>query len=193
MTRDELAGAPDDVARRLLGARLVAGEVVVRLVEVEAYGGASDPASHAFRGPGARNRTMFGPPGHLYVYVSHGIHDCANVVCSPEGVGHGVLLRGAEVLEGLELVEARRGRPVPHGRIDGPGKLCQALSIRRASHDGVDLLDASSPVQLRDGDVRDDEVLLTGPRIGLTKEVARPWRFRLVPSSRRVVRGVAQG
>lgn len=179
MTRDELAGDPASVAVRLLGSRLVTDDVVARLVEVEAYGGVDDAASHAARGPRVANRSMFGPPGHLYVYLSYGLHDCANVVCSPLGEGAAVLVRAAQVEHGLDLVAARRGRAVPDGRLDGPGKLCQGLGIDR-SHDGVDLLDPASPVRLEGGGHDPDEAVVAGPRIGLTKEVARPWRFRLL-------------
>jgi DNA-3-methyladenine glycosylase len=180
MIRAELEGAPDAVARSLLGAHLVVGDVVARLVEVEAYGGADDPASHAFRGKRSANRTMFGPAGHLYVYLSHGIHTCANVTCGPEDVANAVLFRAVQVLEGIELVRARRGRDVPKDRLVGPGRLCQGMGILR-SHDGVDLLDPSSPVRIEGGS--GDELggtIVAGPRVGLTKEVDRPWRFRVV-------------
>ena len=130
----------------LLGALLVTpGPVVLRLVEVEAYGGTADhddPASHAHRGRTARNGTMFGPPGHLYVYRSYGIHLCANVVCGPDGLAGGVLLRAAEVIEGEDLVRARRG-PRARGELAaGPGRLGQALGLtpsigRAASAAGV--------------------------------------------------------
>ena len=160
-------------------ATLRCGGAAVRLVEVEAYGGADDAASHAARGPRVANRTMFGPPGHLYVYLSYGLHDCANVVCGPKGAGAAVLLRGGEVVRGLRAVESRRGRPVPKGVLDGPGKLCQGLGISRAM-DGADLFDPVGRVRLEAGAPRDGEVVLAGPRVGLTKEVDRPWRFRLV-------------
>jgi DNA-3-methyladenine glycosylase len=179
VTREELDGDPADVAVRLLGATLRCGGVAVRLVEVEAYGGADDAASHAYRGPRVANRTLFGPPGHLYVYLSYGLHDCANVVCGPQGPGAAVLFRGGEVVRGLRAVESRRGRPVPMGVLDGPGKLCQGLGISRAM-DGADLFDPSGRVRLEAGARLDGEVVLAGPRVGLTKEIDRPWRFRLV-------------
>lgn len=188
MTRDDLAADPATVALGLLGRRLVAGGVVVRLVEVEAYDGGDDAASHAARGLRTANRSMFGPPGHLYVYLSYGLHECANVVCRPAGEGAAVLLRAAEVLEGIELVEARRGKAVPKGVLDGPGKLCQGLGIDRRD-DGVDLFDPEGPIQLGDRALCAGEVVVTGPRVGITREVARPWRFGLVADPARGVEG----
>jgi DNA-3-methyladenine glycosylase len=179
VTRDELAEDPVTVAVALLGARLVVGEVVARVTEVEAYDGVGDAASHAARGPRVANRSMFGPPGHLYVYLSYGLHVCANVVCRPVGEGSAVLLRSVELLEGLDVAATRRGRAVPGGVLDGPGKLCQGLGISRAM-DGVDLLEPDAPVRLEDGARRAGEAVVAGPRVGLTKEVGRPWRFRLV-------------
>src|SRR6478735_7017322 len=131
--RDDLAGLPVDVAPRLLGGRLttvVAGETVaVRLTEVEAYHGLGtgpvpDPGSHARSGPTARNATMWGDPGHLYVYLSHGIHSCVNVVCGPAGIAGGILLRGGEVVDGWDAAALRR--PAAKTRRDlarGPGRL----------------------------------------------------------------------
>ena len=178
--REELATGPLAAARRLLGATLVAGDVAVRLVEVEAYDGANDPASHAYRGERPRTTTMFGEPGHLYVYLSYGVHHCMNVVCRPAGTAAAVLLRGAVVLRGHGLVERRRGRPVPGGRLDGPGILCQALGIDR-SDDGADLFDPRGPVRLRDGVARlAGERVAAGPRVGITRATARPWRLRLL-------------
>ncbi len=116
------------------------GGVVIRITEVEAYGGSDDAASHAFRGKTNRNAVMFGPPGHLYVYLSYGIHCCANVVCGPEGIATAVLLRAGTAVEGESTIRSRRGEGVPAARLlDGPGKLCQALGIDR-SFDGADLV-----------------------------------------------------
>lgn len=181
MTRDELVGPPDEVARRLLGARLVAGDVVVRLVDLEAYGGADDAASHAFRGETARNRSMFGRPGLLYVYLSYGVHSCANIVCAPEGQASAVLVRGVEVLAGEATVTARRPRGPRKGRLDGPGRVCQGLGLDRTL-DGVDLLALGSPVLLEPGTPSEGESVVAGPRIGISKEADRPWRFRLAPA-----------
>ncbi len=179
MSLAALRGRPDVVARRLLGAHLVASEVVVRLVEVEAYGGATDPASHAYRGERVANRTMFGPPGHLYVYVNYGIHHCANITCDSTPGPGAVLLRGADVLQGEDLVLERRGRADRGGRLGGPGILCQALGIS-IEDDGTDVLAPDARVRLVLGARRRGETVVAGPRVGITKEVERPWRFRLV-------------
>lgn len=179
MRRDQLVGPPDDVARSLLGAIVVAGDVTVRLTEVEAYGGADDPASHAFCGQTARNRAMFGPPGHLYVYLIYGMHHCANVVCGEAGDPAAVLLRAATVCEGESLVRARRGSASARRLADGPGRLCQALGIDWR-HDGADLLDPRSAVRLEAGPIGAGESIVASARVGISKEVARPWRFELV-------------
>ena len=179
MNRSSVSGDPVKVAKRLLGAHLVSEDVTVRLIDVEAYGGVDDEASHAYRGETPRTHSMFGRPGLLYVYLSYGIHHCANVVCGAEGSAAAVLLRGAEVLEGEQTVAARRGRPTPGGRIDGPGRLCQALGLDRAS-DGIDLLSPSAPVRLEAGRISRCDTVVAGPRVGITKAVDRPWRFRLV-------------
>ena len=123
-----LAGPVLDVAPRLLGAVLRHREVAVRITEVEAYDGPSDPGSHAAHGRTARNAVMFGPPAHLYVYFTYGMHHCCNVVCGPEGTAAAVLLRAGEVVDGLEVARARR----PAARTDrdlarGPARLCGAL------------------------------------------------------------------
>lgn len=178
--RHVLEGPPAKVAVALLGWHLEANGVVVRLDDVEAYGGFDDAASHAFRGERIANRSMFGPAGHLYVYLSHGIHDCANVVCGLPGDPSAVLLRGGLVLEGAEVAAARRARALPRGRLDGPGRLCQGMGISRLD-DGVDLLDPTSPVRLVRGELGACEQVTSTPRIGLTKEVDRLWRFHVVP------------
>lgn len=164
-----------DVARWLLGCLVrttVGGKATaVRLTEVEAYAGDLDPASHAYRGPSARNEAMFGPPGTLYVYRSYGIHWCANVVVREEGVAHAVLMRAGVPTEGLDVMKLRRGRE--DHLTDGPGKLCQALGIT-GDHDGTSVVDG--PVRLSAAETRPVRVEAT-PRIGISKAVDRPWRF----------------
>lgn len=168
---DALDERPEEVAPLLLGALIGDGQVGIRIVEVEAYSGQDDPASHAYRGPGARNAAMFGPSGHAYIYRSHGIHLCVNVVCQPEGVGGGILLRAGEVVAGLDVAAARRS-----GRRDlarGPGRLGQAL--------GVTLDDSGSDLRLgRLRLVPSDGPPVSvnkGPRVGVSRAAERPWRF----------------
>jgi DNA-3-methyladenine glycosylase len=139
LSRSFLARDSRVVAPELLGKVLVHGPRQGRIVEIEAYAGGEDPGSHAYRGPTARNATMFGPAGHLYVYFTYGMHWCANVVTGPPGVGQAVLLRAVAPLAGLE--EMRAARPMARRDIDlcsGPSKLCQAFGIV-GSHDGADL------------------------------------------------------
>jgi DNA-3-methyladenine glycosylase len=168
-------------ARRLLGATLVGRGVTAMIVEVEAYGGPADgpwpdAASHSYRGPGGRNEVMFGPAGRMYTYRSHGIHVCANVVCATDGVAGAVLLRAAAVESGHVDAQIRRGESVrPSALARGPGNLCSALGITMADN-GIDLFDASSPVQLILGGKRDG---VEGPRVGVSKAADRPWRFWL--------------
>lgn len=175
MKAPDLTGTVDQVARRLLG-HLIVTEFGVRTVlvveEVEAYGGAGDPASHAYRGGTARNASMFGPAGTLYVYRSYGIHWCANIATGPAGDGQAVLLRGGRVVEGLETVVRRRGR-TDH-LADGPGKLTQALGIT-GDHDGTSVF--GGPVRLEPGPAPPPALVRATPRIGISREVDRPWRF----------------
>lgn len=145
-----------------------------RIIETEAYT-ADDPASHSFRGRTARNAVMFGPAGRLYVYLSHGIHACANVVTGAEGEGAAVLIRAIEPVEGVAAMRARRGEGRPLA--DGPGKLCQALGIG-LSDDGIDLATPGSPIQIVDDGTPPPDDPLIGPRIGISKAVDRPWRWR---------------
>jgi DNA-3-methyladenine glycosylase len=145
-----------------------------RIVETEAYT-ADDPASHSYRGPTRRNATMFGPAGHLYVYLSHGLHACANVVTGGEATGAAVLIRAVEPITGMATMRARRGegRPVA----DGPGKLCQALGIR-LTDDGVDLTAPRSPIRIVDDGTPPPDDPIVGPRIGITRGADTPWRWR---------------
>ncbi|MGV0744829.1 DNA-3-methyladenine glycosylase [Mycolicibacterium sp. XJ870] len=200
MGAELLAGNPLLAARRLLGSQLSGRGVTATIVEVEAYGGPSDgpwpdAASHSFRGPGARNLVMFGPPGRLYTYLSHGIHVCANVVCGYDGVAGAVLLRAAAVESGVDLAQQRRGPLVPMaGLARGPGNLCSALGIALADN-GIDLSDAASPVRLALGASSE---AIDGPRVGVSKAADRRWRFWLadrgeVSAYRRSPRAPAPG
>jgi DNA-3-methyladenine glycosylase len=152
---------------------LTAGEVSVRLTEVEAYDGANDPASHAYRGRTKRNAVMFGPPGHLYVYFTYGMHFAANVVCGPEGTASGILLRAGEVVAGVGLARCRRGRSSDRDLARGPGRLAQALGLNAAFNGtpvlggGLATLQGATP----------PEVILAGPRVGVSTAADRRWRF----------------
>lgn len=173
---------PEVLAPLLLGWRVASGEVVGRIVEVEAYGGTDDPASHAYRGRTVRNAAMFGPPGHLYVYLIYGMHLCANIVCGPRGVGSAVLIRAVEVVDGFDVALAARGPDARRlGVGDGPAKVCQALSIGRR-HDGADLLDPASPVRLlppESAQAGGRAPTATGTRVGISVATDRPWRFAI--------------
>lgn len=171
----------DELAPELLGKVLVAGGCAVRLVEVEAYR-SDDPASHTFRGRTARNATMFGPGGHLYVYFTYGMHHCANVTAATEGDGQGVLLRAGAPVAGLDEMRARRGGRSDRELLNGPGKLCQALAIDR-SLDGTDLL-AGGPVQLLDDGTPPPAAPLVTPRIGIRVGVDTLWRWHAPPDPR---------
>lgn len=172
---------PVTAARQLLGAVLTGRGVRARVVEVEAYGGPPDgpwpdAAAHSYRGPTLRNSVMFGPPGRLYTYRSHGIHVCANVSCAPDGVAAAVLLRAAVIESGHRHAYARRGVTVPPTALArGPGNLCSALGITMDDN-GTDLFDTRSAVTLRLGESGES---LSGPRVGVSKAADRPWRFWL--------------
>jgi DNA-3-methyladenine glycosylase len=175
-----LAGDPLEVAPRLLNTLLVRGERVVRIVEVEAYRGIEDPASHAYRGPTARNATMYGPPGRLYVYFTYGMHWCANVVCGPESVAGAVLLRAGAPVAGLEAMWA--ARPAARRERDlcsGPAKLCQALGVTGAL-DGADLLGGDLGVRLCTDGTEPPATPGIGPRIGISVAAEEPWRWWVV-------------
>lgn len=177
LTRDELAVDPVDAAKLLLGCVIETGDVRVRLVEVEAYRGGDDPASHCYRGRTPRNEVMFGPAGHLYVYFVYGMHFCANVVSLTDGVPGAVLLRAGEVLGGLETARSRR----PASRSDaelakGPARLTSVLGLERG-HNGADLTDPDSPVRLYAGEPVPPEKIHAGPRVGVAVAMDVPWRF----------------
>ena len=170
----DFSGPVELVAPTLLGAVLRHGPVAVRLTEVEAYDGANDPASHAYRGQTARNAVMFGPPGRLYVYFTYGMHWAANVVCGPAGTASGALLRAGEVLAGQELARSRRGRSSDRDLARGPGRLCQALGIN-ADHRGA-ILTGGGPLTLEPATIAPG-LVRCGPRVGVAVEADRPWRF----------------
>lgn len=148
-----------------------------RIVETEAYM-RDDPASHSHRGPTARNRTMFGPAGHLYVYRSYGLHWCANVVTGAAGDGQAVLVRAVTPVDGVDVVTARRAGRTARELSNGPGKLCEALGIG-GHDDGLDLTDPRSPIRIVDDGTSPPSDPITGPRVGITKATDRPWRYRL--------------
>ncbi|MCE7009829.1 DNA-3-methyladenine glycosylase [Kibdelosporangium philippinense] len=179
LTRDELAIDPVDAAKLLLGSVLEShspqGVVRVRLVEVEAYRGGDDPASHCYRGRTPRNDVMFGPAGHLYVYFVYGMHFCANIVSLTDGVPGAVLLRAGEVLDDTGLARTRR----PSARNDaelakGPARLTGVLGIDRAQN-GVDLTSPDSPIRIYAGE--QVEKIYSGPRVGVAVAMDVPWRF----------------
>ena len=165
-----------DVAPDLIGCTLLVDGVGGPIVEVEAYD-QEDPASHGFRGQTARNRAMFGPPGHAYVYRSYGIHWCLNLVCEGEGVAAAVLLRALEPSQGVEEMRARRGLSDLRLLCSGPGRLCQALGVT-GEHDGLALDRAPFELLARE----EDAEIATGPRIGITRAADLPWRYGLAGS-----------
>ncbi|MER7462752.1 DNA-3-methyladenine glycosylase [Streptomyces sp. NPDC097981] len=179
MNIDFLAHPAEEVAPKLLGSVLTCntpeGTVSIAITETEAYSGEADPASHAYRGRTPRNAVMFGPAGHLYVYRSHGLHWCANVVTGTDGIASGVLIRAGRVIEGEDLARKRRGERVESARLArGPGNLGQALGIT-AEHSGADLLTGTSVV-LSEGEPIPAELIRVGPRVGVSK--AHDWQHR---------------
>ena len=188
MFPDFLENPSDVAAPLLLGCTLTRtitlnGEkhkLVARIVETEAYD-QDDPASHAFGGPSERNAAMFGPAGHLYVYVSYGMHHCCNVVCGPEGFGSGCLVRAVEPLEGVEVMrelrEAGRAHKHPlklHDLTNGPGKVCAALGIDKGLY-GHDL--TVEPLVLEFAPLLPGETIGRSPRVGISKNIDAPKRF----------------
>jgi DNA-3-methyladenine glycosylase len=183
MPRGFFERGPDTVARAVLGKLLVRripdALLVGRIVEVEAYIGDGDAAAHAAAGHTARNSVLFGPAGHAYVYFIYGMHSCLNISCELAGQAGSVLVRALEPLQGLAEMAAWRGLSAhasPRLLASGPGRLCQAFGITRATHNGVDLLSKDSDVQLRDDGYKTPGILTT-PRIGISKAAERPLRF----------------
>ena len=174
--RDFFARSVHEVAPDLIGVTLLVDGVGGRIVEVEAYDG-EDPASHGFRGRTERNATMFGPPGHAYVYRSYGIHWCLNLVCDEAGRPEAALVRALEPTHRLERMRERRGVEDERALCSGPGKLCQALAITRA-HDGLAL--DTPPFELLAREAAPP--IVTGPRIGITRATELSWRYCLAAS-----------
>ncbi|MGA8254662.1 MAG: DNA-3-methyladenine glycosylase [Mycobacterium sp.] len=200
MAAGQLLVDPVAAAHRLLGATLIGRGVCATVVEVEAYGGVPDgpwpdASAHSYRGLSGRNAVMFGPPGHLYTYRSHGIHVCANVSCGPDGVAAAVLLRAAAIDAGLDVAQDRRGaavRTVALAR--GPGNLCSALGITMADN-GINLFDPKGSVRVV---LNAAQGAVSGPRVGISQAADRPWRLWLagrpeVSAYRRSPRAPAPG
>lgn len=181
MSAQQLLVDPVAAAFRLLGAAITGRGVSGIVVEVEAYGGVPDgpwpdAAAHSYRGLSGRNAVMFGPPGRLYTYRSHGIHVCANVACGPDGTAAAVLLRACAIAEGADVARSRRGESVRTAALArGPGNLCSALGITMDDN-GIDLFDPASPVTLS---LSETHGALSGPRVGVSQAADRPWRLWL--------------
>jgi DNA-3-methyladenine glycosylase len=171
---------PRVVAPELLNKLLVRDDGRVgRIVEVEAYAGAEDPAAHSYRGKTARNATLFGPGGHLYVYFTYGMHWCANAVCGEEGDGFGILLRAIEPVAGIEQMRQARGGPAREREIgSGPGRLAQAMGIDRR-HDGADLVRNDRGVRIVSDGSSPPALPVAGPRIGIRHAVEHAWRWHV--------------
>jgi DNA-3-methyladenine glycosylase len=186
LNRAFFARTVHEVAPDLIGVTLLVDGVGGTIVEVEAYD-QEDPASHGFRGQTERNISMFGPPGHAYVYRSYGMHWCLNLVCEEEGSAAAVLLRALEPTRGLDRMRERRRTDAPGLLCAGPGRLCQALGVTR-EHDRLPL--DREPFELH---ARPNAVEIAAvPRIGITRAAERPWRYVLV-GSRYLSRGVPTG
>ncbi|MFP3853470.1 MAG: DNA-3-methyladenine glycosylase [Anaerolineales bacterium] len=176
-----------EVARSLLGCRLIRLEpdgtrVGGWISETEAYIGTADQACHARHGRTDRNESMWGPPGHSYVYFTYGMHWLLNAVTERDGFPAAVLLRAIVPAEGKEIIESRRGHMPPESWTDGPAKLCQALSIN-GQQDGQDLCSPDSPLQIHQDITVPDKAVTRGPRVGLNNVPepwhSKPWRFRV--------------
>jgi DNA-3-methyladenine glycosylase len=173
LTREFFARSVHEVAPELIGATLLVDGVGGTIVELEAYD-QDDPASHSFRGRTRRTASMFGPPGHAYVYRSYGVHWCLNLVCAPDGRAEAALVRALEPTRGLETMRERRGVEAARALCSGPGKLCQALAVTRI-HDGLPLDEPPFELLAR----RSKPPLAVGMRIGISQAVEQPWRYGL--------------
>jgi DNA-3-methyladenine glycosylase len=178
--------AAPTVAPQLLNKILAAADGRAgRIVEVEAYVGTIDPAAHTYRGKTARNAIMFGPPGHMYVYFTYGMHWCCNCVCGPEGDGCGVLIRALEPLGGLEQMRSARPRAAyDRDLCRGPARLTQAMGITGIQN-GIDLVGAHEGFSIVDDGMPPPKDLVGGPRIGISLGKDFPWRWS-VPGNRYV-------
>jgi DNA-3-methyladenine glycosylase len=177
LARSFFARSVHEVAPAVVGCTLLVEGVGGRIVEVEAYDH-EDPASHSFGGPRVRNRSMFGPPGHAYVYRSYGVHWCLNFVCDGDGIGSAVLIRALEPSRGLDVMATRRATEDPRLLCSGPGRLTQALGVT-GKHDGLpldeppfEILASSAPVEV-----------VRGRRVGITRAVEHQWRYGLAGST----------
>jgi DNA-3-methyladenine glycosylase len=176
LAREFFARSVHEVAPALIGATLLVDGVGGRIVEVEAYDH-EDPASHGYRGETARNRAMFGPAGHAYVYRSYGIHWCLNLVCAEEGVPAAVLMRALEPTHGIARMRKRRGLDEVRLLCSGPGRLCEALGVSR-EHDGLPLDRPPFSLLAPPPDV----AVVRGRRVGITRAAELPWRYALAGS-----------
>jgi len=184
---------PTQVAPELLNKLLVRADGrAARIVEVEAYAGSEDPAAHSYRGQTARNATMFGPAGHLYVYFTYGMHWGSNAVCGQPGEGMGVLLRAAEPVAGVELMQSLRPRARRlRDLASGPGKLSQAMGISGAL-DGADLVSGDHSIALVDDGTAPPQSPAIGPRIGISRAIEFPWRWHVAGNPHVSVRPAAR-
>ena len=184
LTRAFFARPVLEVAPELLGCTVSHAGVTVRLTEVEAYGGADDPGSHAFRGQTPRTQVMFGEPGGLYVYFTYGMHWCANLVCGSAGAASAVLMRAGEVVGGMDLARSRRAGVIARDLARGPARLAMTLALNR-DQNGIDTTSADSPLVTR-APVRGPSaaaIVRSGPRVGISGPggdgATYPWRFWL--------------
>jgi DNA-3-methyladenine glycosylase len=174
--KDFFARSVHEVAPELVGATLLVDGVGGPIVEVEAYDH-EDPAAHGYRGKTKRNASMFGPPGHAYVYRSYGIHWCLNFVCEEVDVASAVLIRALEPVHGIDVMCERRGLDDVRRLCAGPGRLCQALGITR-EQDGLALDEPPFELLARESELD----IAVGPRIGITRAAEKPWRYGLAGS-----------